>query len=444
VATAWSKSARPDEQTPLSIIHEQAALACPLADERTLDEMADLQPAHFQLPLHSAIWQAMARLHQVGTPLTLPAVLSEVRVLLVADADLWAVARSYVPQLTILHPVPVGADYYAAQVQEYARYRAAREKAGALLEYGDEDLRGLAVVTEMAALVAQPSQQTAPRSQAQVMDATLAAIDARRTDGTAAGLPTGIPGLAALGGFRAGHFVVLAARPEVGKSLLAYQMAQHMAAAGHVGIYASLEMDAEELAERSLVAQSLVPPHALAQAVRLSDDNWMALEQAGQTLGTRPLAVIDAGGVTLDAILSWARRYKQQAGLAFLVIDHVQLLPLPNPERVTQQAALSAVTKRLKATARQMGICIIGLSQLNRPGEGARPGLVNLSGSDTLGHDADLVLMLWPNDEAGTDGYSADGLRHLVLDVRKNRHGPSPTVHMVMNPATLTMREVTR
>lgn len=431
------------EPAPLSIIHEQAALACPLLDEATLEEMADLLPEHFQLPLHAAIWHSIQRLYRCGTPLTLPAVLGDLHALLVGDPALWATARVYVPQLTVLHPVPVGADYYAAQVCEYARYRKAREKAANLLAFGPDDLRGLQVVQEIAGLVAAPSAQMAPKTQKQIMASTLASIEARRLEGRAAGLPTGIPGLSALSGFRPGHFVVLGARPEVGKSLVAYQMALHMAAAGYVGLYASLEMGADELGERSLIAASLVPSTVLAQPALLSDDHWMALEEASNRLGPLPLGVIDAGGVTLDTIMGWARRLKQTASLAFLVIDHIQLLPMPNPERVTAQAALSTVTKRIKAAARTLGICIIGLSQLNRPGEGARPGLVNLSGSDTLGHDADLVLMLWPDDAAGPDGYSGDGLHHLVLDVKKNRHGSSPTIHMVMNPLTLTMREVT-
>jgi replicative DNA helicase len=434
---------RTDEPTPLSIIHEQAALACPLVDENTLDEMAGLEPAHFQLDLHAVIWQAMRRVHAAGTPLTLPAVLTDLQTLLVGQPDQWAVARSYVPQLTVLHPVPVGADYYAAQVQEYARWRKAREKAALLLDYGDEDLRGLAVVQDMAALVAEPAPQSAPRTQAQVVGATLDAIEERRTSKTAAGLPTGLPTVGQLNGFRPGHFVVLAARPGVGKTLLAYQMAQHMAAAGHVGLYVSLEMNAEELEERMLVAESLVPALALSQAA-LTEDHWGALLAAGQTLSGRPLHVIDAGGVTLDTVLGWARRYTQSARLAVLVLDYVQLFPMPNPERVTQQAALAVMTKRLKAAARQLGICIIALSQLNRPGEGARPGLVNLSGSDTLGHDADLVLTLWPDEEYGNDGLDTAGLRHLVLAAVKNRHGLQRTTPLLFNPMTLTMREVTR
>jgi replicative DNA helicase len=210
----------------------------------------------------------------------------------------------------------------------------------------------------MAALVAEPAPQSAPRTQAQVVGATLDAIEERRTSKTAAGLPTGLPTVGQLNGFRPGHFVVLAARPGVGKTLLAYQMAQHMAAAGHVGLYVSLEMNAEELEERMLVAESLVPALALSQAA-LTEDHWGALLAAGQTLSGRPLHVIDAGGVTLDTVLGWARRYTQSARLAVLVLDYVQLFPMPNPERVTQQAALAVMTKRLKAAARQLGICII-------------------------------------------------------------------------------------
>jgi replicative DNA helicase len=430
------------EQAPLSIIHEQAALACPLVDEATFDEMAGLEPAHFQLPLHQAIWQSIGRVHGAGLPLTLPAVLRDLKALLIGDTDLYGVARGYVPQLVTLNPVPVGADYYAAQIREYARLRRCRELAAHLLAHAEEDVRALSVAADIASALDAPTASAAPRTQAQIADATLLAIEARR-GGVAAGLPTGVPGLGRLHGFRPGHFVVLAARPAVGKTLLAYQMAQHMTAAGHTGLYVSLEMDAEELQERALVAESMVPATALGAADMLTEDHWAALLRAGQTLGARPLHVIDAGGVTLDTVLSWTRRYQATAGLAFLVLDYVQLLPMPNPDRVSEAAALSAITKRLKATARQLGICIIALSQLNRPGEGARPGLVNLRGSDTLGHDADLVLMLWPNEEAGTDGYSGDGVRHLVLDVRKNRQGPEPTVHMVFNPVTLTMREVT-
>lgn len=431
------------EAPPLHVIHEQSVLACVLMDESTYDEMGVLLPSHFDLEIHAVLWQTLSALRGEGLPVTVATVQTFLGVRLASNPSLLATMHDYVPGVMGTYAVPVGAEYHAQKVREYARLRWAHEKAlrvVALAEAGD--LRGLAEAEELAGGVAAGAEGLKPRSNAAVVSATLDHLEARATEKEKPAMETGIAMLDGINAFARKRVVAIGARPGVGKSLLGYQIAQHAASKGRAGLFVSLEMDGEELMLRQFSQESLIAPRML-NLPQLMTHEWDALTNTARSISPRRLDMLDSGELTLETVLAAARRLKVTQGLDFLVLDYLQLLPMPNAERVRPHEALAAITRKLKAASRSLDICMVALSQLNRPGEGASPRLTNFSGSDTIGHDCDTALALWPNEDKGGDGWK-EGKRYLVLDVVKNRHGPTKSADLMFNPSTLILTELVR
>jgi len=439
----------PYEEPPAYIIHEQAALACPLIDQATLDEMSGLQAGDFILEMHAVIWRAITIQRAAGVPLSMATVSAKCGELLGSGHELLPTICTYLPQLVRLQQVPIGAAHHAERVRSYALVRRLQVKAEALLALCQaDDLRAIEdaqALGQFAAGGAGGGAQT--RTLSDVVASTMERIEARSQPDMTPRLPTGIAALAEMNTFGPGHFVILSARTNVGKTLLAYQMALHMTGRGHPGLFVSMEMDGEELTERALSSESGIAPRFLAAPQDLGD-RWPALAAGANRLslddresGPRPLDILDAGALGLEDILSAARRLKAQTGLSFLAIDYIQLLPMPDPSRVNVAVALNAITKRLKRVARELQITVLALSQINRDGDGGRPDLRNLKGGGSQEEDADAVLLMWPNGDRGEEGW-VNGVQHLVLDVRKNRHGPKRAINLLFQPDTLTIQEV--
>lgn len=429
----------PDAPTPC-MLHEYAVLAIVMLNNELYDEALPLAPGHFVLPTHGKIWSAIVALHDGGYPLTPHAVLARMRPD-VPDVD-WAFHCQYVQNLLDTVPVAVGADYHAEQVRLYARNRKAILQAQAVTQFGENDLRALTEAERMQVVLTTEDVGSSSREQGELVATTIQTIE-DRIGGKRVSFKTGLSSLTSLNVFTPQCFVVLAARPSVGKSLLAYQIAQYAAAHGSKGLFVSLEMSGEQLTERALVTESGVSPHVISHAHLLDADQWSAITTAAGEMASRPLWVLDIRGITLDTVALAARRLKAVHGLDFVVIDYVQLLPPPSQARSSEAEALTIVSRKLKALARELDICLIGLSQVNRDGAGRRPDLTNLAGSDSLGRDADTCLVLWPNSDRGENGIDANtGMQWLILDCQKNRNGPRRAMELLFNPGSLHIGEV--
>jgi len=255
-----------------------------------------------------------------------------------------------------------------------------------------------------------------------VIGETLAEIDARRERGGGyTGLRTGFVALDAItGGLEPGQLVILAARPSVGKSALATNIADHVATAGTPVLFCTLEMSRREVAMRILAARTGVPVSAM-RAGTDDQEDWRRLAAAhGQTQRV-PLHIDDRGAIGVSYIRAKARRMKREHGLGLIIVDYLQLMKGTGDNRTQEIGSLS---RGLKALAKELQLPIIALAQLNRNVENRqdkRPTLSDLRDSGEIEQDADIVLMLHREQL-----YSAapEWIGLVEILVRKQRNGP--------------------
>lgn len=227
------------------------------------------------------------------------------------------------------------------------------------------------------------------------------------------GRETGIPGLDKIlaGGWYDGQLVVIAARPSVGKSSFAQQMAQSQARKGWVSAFIGMEMPQKELVRRTVANFGRAPLRSL-KTGKLSHEDWDRVADAVAHLRDLPLHLDFCPGATLVEIVTKARKLVRKHGLKFLVVDYLQLMQGTN-ERQDRRVQLQEITRSLKQLAGQLGITVVLLSQLNRDVEkrsNPRPTLADLKECGAIEEDADVVLALWDHRKGGIDEPSIKGL----------------------------------
>jgi replicative DNA helicase len=250
-----------------------------------------------------------------------------------------------------------------------------------------------------------------------------------------AGISTGFSNLdRQLLGLRPSNMIVLAARPSMGKTSLAMNIAENIAHGKGdpegqpkpVGIF-SLEMSAEDLVMRLICSQAGVSSHSVSGGY-ISQDNHRRLVNAADRLDKAPIFLDDAAGLTINELRARARRMKKRHGIEFIVVDYLQLLSAPQDARNNgRQQEITAVSGGLKAMAKELKIPVMVLSQLSRQTESRETGIPKLSDlreSGAIEQDADVVLLLrrpckYPGDAESEDRSLA------VVNVAKSRNGPA-------------------
>jgi replicative DNA helicase len=268
----------------------------------------------------------------------------------------------------------------------------------------------------------------------------LAAKDGRDVPG----LRTGIGGLdRLLGGLQDGRLYVVAARPSMGKSLLALQLARHAALIERQRVlFASLEMSDSETAQRHLAAESGVSPERL-HLGRVEDRDWPALVKAAARTSGAPFHLLDDGDLSLLSLRAQTRQVAVRFGdLRLVVVDYLQLLRAEQPSG-NRVEDVSAFSRGLKRLARELRCPVIAVAQLNRSVEARpdkRPQLADLRESGQIEADADVVCMLYRDDY-----YDQDSERPGEMDIliRKNRQGRLGSV-TVEQDSRLRYHETTR
>jgi len=324
---------------------------------------------------------------------------------------------------------------YATRVHQFAQLRRVLEAAAKITEaaYGADAKADVPAFLDQAEQLVMAATQREAASRGalirQVLDETLAELRARAR-GERRGVLTGFGGLDRMtGGLRAGQLVILAARPSVGKSAFALDVALKVAQRGQPVLVVSLEMGRHELGERVL-AHGGVSSERIVSG-RLDALAFEALEGYRDRIGAAPLVIDDDGAATLLAIRAKARRMAAQGGLALLVVDYLQLVSAESKER--RELAVASVSRGLKQLAGELGIPVIAVAQVNRAVEqraDKRPTLADLRESGSLEQDADVVLVL--HREAAYDPDADQGAAELIL--RKHRNGPTGTVPLYWMP----------
>lgn len=260
-----------------------------------------------------------------------------------------------------------------------------------------------------------------------------ARIDSRLEHGAATGLYTGLTDLDTLtGGLHASELVILAARPSMGKTALATNIADHVAVELNAGVlFVSLEMSRLELAQRMLCARGRINGTKFRSGFISSEDRQM-LNEASAKLSGAPLFIDDSPGRTVTEIAATARRLKRRHNLAMIVIDYLQLIDPDNPKDPRQEQ-VARIARRLKGLARELEIPVLCLAQLNRQAEATkdnRPRMSHLRESGAIEQDADVVMFVHREEYYHTrEEAEARNLRgQAELIVAKQRNGPTDDI----------------
>lgn len=341
-------------------------------------------------------------------------------------------------------PHSANAAYYARIVKQKAIARELLDACNQTMrdvysnEYTSEELVERA--SERAFNVSMERGTTEVGTIGEAAKEVLERID-RRMVGTV-GLSSGYPALDKLiDGFQDGHFVVIGARPSMGKTAIALNMADHISMTERAPVhFVSLEMGKVELAERLMVSRAGVANIKLRQPDSMSDLERERIYTTYGKIRDTEFRVDDTSARTVEQIVQSARRLKVKRGIRMIFVDYLQLIVPERDSRGSREEHVSRVSQRLKALARELQVPIVCLSQLNRAAEKRtdnRPLMSDLRESGSIEQDADIVLLMHrPEyyDAAERPGYAE-------LIVGKNRNGPTGSVDLTFYSDTMTFRE---
>ncbi|MBO6089147.1 MAG: replicative DNA helicase [Lachnospiraceae bacterium] len=264
---------------------------------------------------------------------------------------------------------------------------------------------------------------------------------AHNTDGTVTGIASGFTDLDyKTTGFQPSDLILLAARPSMGKTALALNIALHVAAVErkHVAIF-SLEMSKEQLVKRLLSQESHVDSQKL-RTGNLQDNEWAALIEGAETVGKSLLAIDDTPGITVSELRSKCRKLQMEQGLDMIIIDYLQLMS-GSKKAESRQNEVSEISRSLKAIARELSVPILALSQLNRKAEERsdhRPQLSDLRESGAIEQDADVVMFI---DRERSENEEAN---KATIIIAKQRNGPIGDVNLMWLPKYTQFRDMDR
>jgi len=423
---------RSGERTPPhDLLAEQSAVGgMLLSKDAVADVIETVRAADFYMPKHEIIFDAILSLYSHGEPTDVIAVTDE----LIKTGELTrAGGADYLHTLTGLVPTAANAGYYASIVAEKAVLRRLVEAGTRIVQMGyASEGEVVDLVNNAQAEIYGVTGGVEAEDFIPLTTAVETAIDeieaAKGRDGSMLGVPTGFTELDELtNGLHGGQLIIIAARPALGKSTLALDIARAASIKHELpSIFFSLEMGRSEIAMRLLSAEASVPLQNMRKGTVDSRD-WSTIAATRGRINDAPLYIDDSPNMTLVEIRAKCRRLKQRVGLKMVVIDYLQLMT--SGKRVeSRQQEVSEFSRALKLLAKELQVPVIALSQLNRGPEqraDKMPALSDLRESGSLEQDADMVVLLHRESAYEKENPRA-GEADLI--VAKHRNGPTRTV----------------
>jgi len=416
---------------PQNIDAETGVLGSIIIDPAVLDPIARfLRPSDFYRDAHRLIYESVLRVSRSGTPADFITICDDLE----RQGKLEDVGgASYITSLINGVPTSGNVEYYGRIVERCSILRrlihAAGKIAALAYEYTEQDVAG--ALTQAEKLIFELTQKHLLGSHADVsmeelMTEYMTILEDRYNHrGMIVGVPSGYEDLdRMLGGFHRSDLVILAARPSMGKTQFALNLTRNAAKFRYKIGFLSLEMSREQLAQRFVAMQSKIEQQRL-RTGWIEDDEWPVLVEASDVLAEMPVYIDDTPGMSLLQMRSRAREWVLERGVQMIVIDYLQLMTLGDNHRYENRVQeVSAISRGLKALARELNIPVIALSQLSRDLEkrqDKRPQMSDLRESGALEQDADVVMFIY-RDEV----YNPETENKNIADilVAKQRNGP--------------------
>ncbi|WP_076460289.1 replicative DNA helicase [Limosilactobacillus caccae] len=439
----------PVQEEPRDIEAEKAVLGAAFLSKNALaDAMEYLEPRDFYRKAHQIIFEKMIQLNdddQPIDPLTMKNVLDQDN----QTENVGGIA--YIGELATAVPTAANVVYYSKIVHDKAVSRRLINTATKIINdsYADDGKieEQLDRAEQEIMAISENSRQTGFQSIRDVLEQSMHHVsELSRQDSEITGLSTGYPQLDEMTtGLHSDELVIIAARPAVGKTAFALNIAQNVATRTDktVAIF-SLEMGAESLVNRMLCAEGNISANHL-RTGQLTTDEWNSLFVASGALSDASIFIDDTAGIKVAEIRARCRRLaKEKGNLGLIVIDYLQLIEGSNPDN--RQQEVSEISRQLKKLAKELGVPVIALSQLSRGVEqrqDKRPVLSDIRESGSIEQDADIVSFLYRDDyyehaegdddqqQGNQQNDDDNSASEVEVIIEKNRSGPRGTVKLL-------------
>ena len=428
---------------PHNIEAEKALLGSIMLRPEVMFEITDTaHPASFYSEKHRLIFETVLDLFGKRNPtdlLTVSARLKEKNILEEIGGN------SYLGELVNSVPSAANAAYYATIIQKKHIARNLIGAADFISSLGYDEAEELETLLDQAQKkIYDVTNISSIHKFVELKDELTEAwerLDRLHNSGDGLrGVPTGFKELdEKLSGLQKSDLIILAARPSVGKTALALDIARQAAVYHNVpvGIF-SLEMSSQQLVDRMLASQSNVDAWKLRTGKGIREDDFSAIRQSLDTLSKAPIFIDDQPGNNILKMRSVARRLKNEKGLGLIVVDYLQLMmTTKNYDSMVNQ--VTEISRSLKNLARELEVPVLALSQLSRAVEqrGGKPKLSDLRDSGSIEQDADVVMFIHREDKAkGTDEAEKTNIAEILIE--KHRNGATGRVDLFFNEKKAT------
>lgn len=423
-----------DGQMPYSLEAEQSVLGAVLVEPPCISRVLELlKPESFYRRQHVELFGIMVRMFTSGKPIDVVTVLSEAIGDEVFQTE--GEAKLYLTQLVQVVPSVANVESYAQIVQEKYYVRCLITAARDIIENSrDASYDAKTLLDSAEQRIYEIRQGRESRGLQRISEIIVTAYDnLQRLSGAEKdeylGVPTGFTQLDnAITNLNKSDLILLAARPAMGKTAFALNIATNVAKKGKTVAVFSLEMSKEQLVQRVLSSEAKVQSNLL-RTGNLATDDWTRLAEAAEILSKVPLYIDDSTGITIAEMKARLRRMKD---LGLVVIDYLQLMSSGKRSENRVQE-VSEMTRGLKILAKDLDVPVITLSQLSRGPEmrgldARRPVLSDLRESGSIEQDADLVMFLYRDAYYNKD---TEDVNIAECIIAKNRHGETDTVKLV-------------
>lgn len=423
-----------DRLPPQNIEAEQAVLGAIFLEPSALTTASEmLIPEDFYRASHQKIFEFMLKLNDKGKAVDLITVTEELAAAKILE-DTGGVP--YLSELAASVPTAANIEYYAKIVEEKSILRRLIRTATTIASDGytrEDEVEALLGEAEKSILeVSGRKNVSAFHNIKDVLVRTYDNIEVMNNRaGEITGIATGFSELDRMtAGFQRNDLIIVGARPSVGKTAFALNIAQNVATKSgeNIAIF-SLEMGAEQLVMRMLCAEGNIDAQRLRTGT-LTDEDWGKLTMAMGSLSNAGIFIDDTPGVRITDIRSKCRRLKQEHGLGMILIDYLQLILGSGRAGENRQQEVSEISRSLKALARELKVPVIALSQLSRGVEqrqDKRPMMSDIRESGSIEQDADVIAFLYRDDYYDRESESKNIIEIIIA---KQRNGPTGTVSL--------------
>lgn len=432
----------PDRILPHSIESEQGVLGCVLLDPRTcmgvcIEKLRRGSEVFYDMR-HQALFDALATMYDKGDVIDMITLSQHLR----DNNQLEALGgMSYIGGLPGCVPSAANLDYYLEIIREkYLLRKMIQTCTSAIARVYDHQGEVGELMDQVERDVLQIAEDRIESSSKNILTLVHAAMntidETHARAGALSGIGSGFPDLDRMtSGFQNGDMIVIAARPSIGKTSIAMNIAEHVSIEEQlpVGVF-SLEMTAESLTLRMLCSRARVNLRNIRDGF-LAERDFPKLTGAAARMGRAPLHIDDSAGLTILQLRAKARRMHQQHGVRLFVIDYLQLLTSSSTRADNRQQEIAQISCGIKALAKELNVPIIVLAQLNRELErdkSRKPRLSDLRESGAIEQDADLVGLLYKAEREDEDDENAEFYEAIPVNllIAKQRNGPTGDVHL--------------